>query len=229
MQVMSRKAFQQLMADFRRVGSQVVFANANRLLLQTTKAEVGNAYAYSQYVIKSIQSKPLFHLIDPRDQGVLGDYLVWYDEFNYGGKGLPRGGGGGPAEARDGHELADAHLPADAPAARLLRVGGRVRRAHARRQAAGRRRRLPGPDGHAASDAAGRCPRAATTGQQQTILGKAFEKPLKEGGGGADGGAEARDASTPSWRPTTTSRRCRGRTSPAWPTRTTRCWSWSRR
>jgi DNA polymerase epsilon subunit 1 len=84
-QMMSRKAFQQLMADFRRVGSQVVFANANRLILQTTKSEVGNAYAYSQYIIKSIKSKPLFHFID-LDIKEYWDYLVWYDEFNYGGK-----------------------------------------------------------------------------------------------------------------------------------------------
>ena len=84
-QMMSRKAFQQLMADFRRVGSQVIFASANRLLLQTTKAEVGNAFAYSQYIIKSIKTKPLFHFIDLEIKEYW-DYLVWYDEFNYGGK-----------------------------------------------------------------------------------------------------------------------------------------------
>lgn len=84
-QMMSRKAFQQLMADFRRVGSQVIFASANRLLLQTTKAEVGNAYAYSQYILKSIKGKPLFHFIDLEIREYW-DYLVWYDEFNYGGK-----------------------------------------------------------------------------------------------------------------------------------------------
>ena len=84
-QTMSRKAFQQLMTDFRRVGSHVVFANANRLLLQTTKSEVGNAYAYSQYILKSIKAKPLFHFLDLEIKEYW-DYLVWYDEFNYGGK-----------------------------------------------------------------------------------------------------------------------------------------------
>ncbi|RDW77291.1 DNA polymerase epsilon [Coleophoma cylindrospora] len=85
-QMMSRKAFQQLMTDFRRVGSHVVFANANRLLLQTTKSEVGNAYAYSQYILKSIKAKPLFHFLDLEIKEYW-DYLVWYDEYNYGGKG----------------------------------------------------------------------------------------------------------------------------------------------
>ncbi|KAK7935871.1 dna polymerase epsilon protein [Apiospora marii] len=84
-QMMSRKALLQLMADFRRVGSQVVFANSNRLLLQTSKSEVGNAYAYSQYILKSIKSKPLFHFID-LEVKEYWDYLVWYDEFNFGGK-----------------------------------------------------------------------------------------------------------------------------------------------
>jgi DNA polymerase epsilon subunit 1 len=84
-QMMSRKALLQLMADFRRVGSQVIFASSSRLLLQTTKGEVGNAYAYAQYILKSIKSKPLFHFIDLEIKEYW-DYLVWYDEFNYGGK-----------------------------------------------------------------------------------------------------------------------------------------------
>jgi DNA polymerase epsilon subunit 1 len=84
-QMMSRKALLQLMADFRRVGSQVIYASSNRLLLQTTKSEVGNAYAYAQYILKSIKGKPLFHFIDLEIKEYW-DYLVWYDEFNYGGK-----------------------------------------------------------------------------------------------------------------------------------------------
>ena len=84
-QMMSRKAFQQLITDFKRVGSHVIFANTNRLLLQTTKSEVGNAYAYSQYILKSIKAKPLFHFLD-LDIKEYWDYLVWYDDFNYGGK-----------------------------------------------------------------------------------------------------------------------------------------------
>lgn len=84
-QMMSRKAFLQLLNDFRRVGSYIVFASSTRLLLQTTKAEVGNAYAYSQYILKSIKAKPLFHFLDLEIKEYW-DYLIWYDEFNYGGK-----------------------------------------------------------------------------------------------------------------------------------------------
>lgn len=84
--LLSRKSFQRLMAEFRRVGSNVIFASPTRLLLQTTKTEVGNAYAYSQYVLKSIRANPSFHFID-LDIKEYWDYLVWYDEYNYGGKG----------------------------------------------------------------------------------------------------------------------------------------------
>ncbi|KAK4997483.1 DNA polymerase epsilon catalytic subunit [Elasticomyces elasticus] len=85
-QMMSRKALQQLMSEFRRVGSHVVFASPTRLLLQTTKAEVGNAFAYSQYILKTVNTKPGFQFLDLQIEEYW-DYLVWYDEFNYGGKG----------------------------------------------------------------------------------------------------------------------------------------------
>ncbi|KAF2838494.1 DUF1744-domain-containing protein [Patellaria atrata CBS 101060] len=85
-QMMSRKALQQLMTDFRRVGSHIVFASSSRLLLQTTKAEVGNAYSYSQYILQTVKNKPLFKFLD-LDIKEYWDYLAWYDEFNYGGKG----------------------------------------------------------------------------------------------------------------------------------------------
>lgn len=84
-QTMSKKAFLQLLTDFRRVGSNIVFANANRLLVQTTKMDVGNAYAYSQYILKAIKGKPLFHFLDMEIKEYW-DYMVWYDEVNYGGK-----------------------------------------------------------------------------------------------------------------------------------------------
>ena len=84
--MMSKKTLQQLMTDFKRVGSHVVFASPNRLLLQTTKAEIGNAYAYSQYIIKTLKAKPLFQFTELEIKEYW-DYLVWYDEFNYGGRG----------------------------------------------------------------------------------------------------------------------------------------------
>ena len=87
-QMMSKKAFQQLLTDFRRVGSHVIFASPTRLLLQTSKQEVVNAFAYSQYILKSIQQKPLFHFLGLEVKDYW-DLLIWYDPYNYGGKGTP--------------------------------------------------------------------------------------------------------------------------------------------
>ncbi|RPB25462.1 DNA polymerase epsilon catalytic subunit A [Terfezia boudieri ATCC MYA-4762] len=84
-QMMSKKAFQQLMTDFRRVGSNVVYASANRLILQTSKVDVGNAYAYAKYIVKAIKAKPLFSFLD-LEVKEYWDYLLWFDEVNYGGK-----------------------------------------------------------------------------------------------------------------------------------------------
>lgn len=85
-QLICRKAFQQLMGDFRKVGCQVVFANSGRMILQTGKYDVQNAASYAEYVTRSIKSQPLFHFIDLEIKEYW-DFLVWYDEYNYGGKG----------------------------------------------------------------------------------------------------------------------------------------------
>ena len=88
-QVMARKILQELMADCRRVGSHVVFASQNRLLLQTTKAEVGNAWSYCEYILRTIRAKPQFFFLD-LEVREYWDVLVWYDEFNYGGRGCEK-------------------------------------------------------------------------------------------------------------------------------------------
>lgn len=85
-QTMARKALQQLMSDCRRVGSHVVYASQNRLLLQTAKANIGNAWSYCEYILKTIRAKPQFLFLD-LEVREYWDVLVWYDEFNYGGKG----------------------------------------------------------------------------------------------------------------------------------------------
>ncbi|KAL2163261.1 hypothetical protein VTH06DRAFT_5317 [Thermothelomyces fergusii] len=178
-QMMSRKALLQLMADFRKVGSNVIYASPNRLLLQTTKAEVGNAYAYAQYILKSIKGKPLFHFIDLEIKEYW-DYLVWYDEFNYGGKACQQ------VVERDEQDLQmimhwqmATFLPVRLQPVFRDWVVEFIELMHGiKRPATGsdptatpRLTQLPIRDGNAglAEDAPG-----------QIILGKAFEKPLKK-------------------------------------------------
>lgn len=84
-QTLSKKAFIQLIREFRKTGSKVVFANQNRILLLTTKSAVESAYAYANYIVKAVRSKPLFHFLDIN----ISEYwstLVWMDDVNFGGK-----------------------------------------------------------------------------------------------------------------------------------------------
>lgn len=84
-QTLSKKVFIQLIREFRKTGSKVVFANQNRILLLTTKSSVDSAYAYANYIVKSVRSKPLFHFMDIN----ISEYwctLAWMDEVNFGGK-----------------------------------------------------------------------------------------------------------------------------------------------
>jgi DNA polymerase epsilon subunit 1 len=83
-QRISNKAFLQLMAEFRKVGSRVIFGAPGRILIQTTKTQVGTAYAYGQYIVKAIRSKTLFHFIDMQIVEYW-DYLLWLDDVNFGG------------------------------------------------------------------------------------------------------------------------------------------------
>lgn len=83
-QTLSKKLFIQLIREFRKTGSKVVFANQNKLLLLTTKSAVESAYAYANYIVKSVRSKPLFNFLDIN----ISEYwstLVWMDEVNFGG------------------------------------------------------------------------------------------------------------------------------------------------
>ena len=99
-QLICRKAFQQLMGDFRRVGCQVVFADAGRMILQTGKYDVENASSYATYIVRSIKAQPLFHFVDLEIKEYW-DFLVWYDEYNYGGKGCEQIAEGGNDEMQE--------------------------------------------------------------------------------------------------------------------------------
>lgn len=84
-QTLSKKAFIQLIREFRKTGSKVVFANQNKILLLTTKSGVESAAAYADYIVKSVKSKPLFRFLDI-NVTQFWNTLLWMDEVNFGGK-----------------------------------------------------------------------------------------------------------------------------------------------
>lgn len=82
---LTTKALFQLMGEFRRMNANVIFANRNKIFVQTSKVSVENSYAYGQYIIKATRSKPLFSFLE-MEIVRYWDILIWMDEFNFGGR-----------------------------------------------------------------------------------------------------------------------------------------------
>ncbi|PNJ05583.1 POLE isoform 5 [Pongo abelii] len=81
---MMKKLFLQLIAEFKRLGSSVIYANFNRIILCTKKRRVEDAIAYVEYVTRSIHSKEIFHSLTISFSRCW-EFLLWMDPSNYGG------------------------------------------------------------------------------------------------------------------------------------------------
>ncbi|KAM9934145.1 hypothetical protein OXX80_006253, partial [Metschnikowia pulcherrima] len=79
------KALRQLVGEFRRMNAQVIFATRQKLIIQTAKVSVENSYAFGNYAVTAIRSKPLFNFLELRIVRYW-DLLIWMDEFNYAGR-----------------------------------------------------------------------------------------------------------------------------------------------
>ncbi|XP_075685545.1 DNA polymerase epsilon catalytic subunit A [Rhinoderma darwinii] len=81
---MMKKLFLQLVAEFKRLGSSVVYANFNRIILCTKKRRVEDAIAYVEYITQSIHTKEIFHSLTISFSRCW-EFLLWMDPANYGG------------------------------------------------------------------------------------------------------------------------------------------------
>ena len=81
---LTKKSVVQLLSEFRRMGSSIVFADRNKAIIKTSKTSIENSYAYGQYLISSIRSKPLFNLLEINVVRYW-DILVWMDKYNFAG------------------------------------------------------------------------------------------------------------------------------------------------
>ncbi|KAF8066745.1 hypothetical protein FPV67DRAFT_1496266 [Lyophyllum atratum] len=78
-----RKTFIQLLAEFKRLGSHVVYADFSRILLATSKPP-GTAHAYATYITTAVTSNELFqHIYLNTDR--FYDFLLFMDQANMGG------------------------------------------------------------------------------------------------------------------------------------------------
>ncbi len=89
-----RKIFLQLLAEFKRLGTQVVYADFNKIFLLTSKPDAGSAHAFAQYLVTAANSNELFQDIT-FEISQYWNYLAWMDVANFGGVKVS------PEEARD--------------------------------------------------------------------------------------------------------------------------------
>ena len=87
-----KKLFIQLVAEFRKLGSIIVFANYSKIIVNTKKHELMDAIEYLEFIVKSIRTSELFHGIEV-NYYQFWEYLLWMDIANFGGikKKRPRG------------------------------------------------------------------------------------------------------------------------------------------
>jgi DNA polymerase epsilon subunit 1 len=78
-----RKTFIQMLAEFKRLGSQVVYADLSRILLVTSKPP-GTAHAYATYITTAVTSHELFQHVYLNTERFY-DFLIFMDPANLAG------------------------------------------------------------------------------------------------------------------------------------------------
>ncbi|CEI95841.1 Putative DNA polymerase [Rhizopus microsporus] len=79
-----KKVFMQLIAELKRLGAKIVFANFHRILLTTTKETEESAAAFFEYLHRTIEGKQVFEILELKKQA-FWDVLLWMDERNFAG------------------------------------------------------------------------------------------------------------------------------------------------
>ncbi|XP_055615917.1 DNA polymerase epsilon catalytic subunit 1 isoform X2 [Toxorhynchites rutilus septentrionalis] len=87
-----KKLFLQIIAEFQRMKAEIVYADFNRIVINTGKKTIVDGLTYSDYVVQNIRNKELFHSVMISYQQSW-EFLLWIDLANFGGiRGvLPRG------------------------------------------------------------------------------------------------------------------------------------------
>lgn len=73
--------FLKLIAEFKRLGSTIIFANFNKIVICTKKKTLEDAIFYVRYVVQNITNKELFHSLQI-SLGPCWEYLMWLDLVN---------------------------------------------------------------------------------------------------------------------------------------------------
>jgi hypothetical protein len=79
-----KKILAQLLARFRKLGSVVIYANQNKVIIATGKPSIPHALAYTQYILKTIQDRPLFQMLK-LEASRAWETFAFMDPANFGG------------------------------------------------------------------------------------------------------------------------------------------------
>ncbi|KAJ3012895.1 DNA polymerase epsilon catalytic subunit [Thoreauomyces humboldtii] len=79
-----RRIFAKLLAEFKRLGSKIVYATFDKIVLATTKADMKTAIGYGRYILEAISKKPMFQTVELKAVKYW-QFLMWMDVHNFGG------------------------------------------------------------------------------------------------------------------------------------------------
>eukprot|EP00250_Pteridium_aquilinum_P003833 c14110_g1_i1 orf=789-5363(-) len=79
-----QKVFALLLAELRKLGATIVFADFSRIIIATGKTNVQAAQGYCEYLVKTLQTRDLFEWIELDPQRYWHS-LLFMDQYNYGG------------------------------------------------------------------------------------------------------------------------------------------------
>ncbi|KAK3158029.1 hypothetical protein QOZ80_2AG0131930 [Eleusine coracana subsp. coracana] len=79
-----KKVFALLLAEFRKLGANVIFANFSKIIIDTGKMDLLSARAYCDSLLKTLQTRDLFEWIELEPLHYWHS-LLFMDQFNYGG------------------------------------------------------------------------------------------------------------------------------------------------
>ncbi|XP_033149828.1 DNA polymerase epsilon catalytic subunit A [Drosophila busckii] len=87
-----RKMFLRIIAEFKRLGATIVYADFNRIILSSGKKSVSDALGYVDYIVQSLRNKEMFHSIQLSFEQCWS-FMLWLDQSNFSGiRGkLPKG------------------------------------------------------------------------------------------------------------------------------------------
>lgn len=84
LQKVMQKVFALLIAEFRKLGATIIYADFSRIIIDTGKVNVITAQGYCEYLLKTLQSRELFEWIELEPQRFWHS-LLFMDQYNYGG------------------------------------------------------------------------------------------------------------------------------------------------